>query len=680
MKKKFLAILLGALMLVSMIPAMGMAATETTNLIPNGDFENDFVGSLPTEAWVEKTPASGTITKVSSDGDIVPYSGSSFMKIDRNATNYSSGMTGVYWHIEGLETGKLYKFSFAYNIPNALPDYANNYNGLYVRAAKNTGYAMENRTGDTRCTFYNMEQRRAATDGWATDEVIFLYDGTEAWIWVGLSSRLTACTVYIDALSITEYVDTSFIPNGDFELPFDGNIPYEGWVNNAGTSGTITKVTSDGDIAPYSGNAFVKIDRNATEYTGTLTGMYYPITGLTAGQFYKFSFAYNIPTALPQYADQSNGLYVRAAANKSNAMGAYPEAAQSTFFNMTMERAVTNGWKKIEKVFKYDGKTSYLFFGISSRKTACVAYVDAFKIEALSEDDIPATSQQFFFDFQEYTTEMTVDAKFKQHSSRPVTFAQDPTDPSNICLLGGAHMNAITLFPEAPAAAAVNVDSVYKFSARIYIPSEGNEWITDETPLKLMPRITTDGVMVRTARSFYPADLNKWHTIEVYFNAPTTSTGGYFEAESAFTFYVDDMRLEMINKKAYISPLNGESQSRISKTGAFQYVVCDSGSATKVGPVCVFAPSNVTEGKSALAIAAVYKTEGDVRTLLDIKINELGKTDRSVWTDTGIAANCGVTSSLIFDLSTIEGETDVEYFIWDSATFTALANRAIALN
>ncbi|MBQ7036920.1 MAG: hypothetical protein IJN74_05470 [Clostridia bacterium] len=717
MKKKFLAILLGALMLVSMIPATGMAAAAPINLVPNGDFEDDFVttetGDVPTAAWTNISGTNGTISKVASDGDITPYSGSSFVKIDRNATGYSAGMTGFYWPISGLETGTLYTFSFAYNLPTDLPDYSGQYNGLYVRSASQTGTAMQNKPGSAYATFYNLDSERAATDGWQKEELTFYYDGTTAYLFVGVSSRTTACVAYIDAISIVEATSAAseIIPNGDFEIGFYNGVPSPAWTNKtAEGNGTISRVTQAGDITAYSGEGFMKIDRTASGYSSGVTGVYWPVSGLTVGNYYKFSFAYNIPTALPNYSNQNNGLYVRAAGDTGNSMANYPAASYARFYNMAAERDVTDGWATDEVVFKYDGRTAYIFMGLSSRVTACVAYLDAFKLEPVAFEDVPAQSI-LPSDLDGTFTDAEgvyggTDGKYFFNSRAVVgtnyDIVADPTNASNnvVKIYGFDHAREQFFFPNRVTDGQNAAGDTVKIAFRMYVEVDASK-VEDFSNVILL-KYASDNMdntnkYSRSGWAFNSTNVNRWVDVVIYAQAyrlasdklaldPWTATDDTIKEN----IYIDDVVMETV-VAGEIANFNADARVAINtentdstRTWLVGYIGEKNATLTKTSkfmPVVRFASDTTSANGIAYAIAAVYKVDNGVRTLVDVKIEDLknvAPADAAGVTDLGFTSPDFYIDLGAKDLA--DGTYEAKCFVWNVLGLAPVYEATYTLN
>ena len=451
MKKKFLAILLGALMLVSMIPAMGMAATEAAapvNLIPNGNFENGHYKGLPSADWTAYVANSaagttgilGSSLVVSSatygETTISPATAdsTSFLELRRHnnavdsetgepiigsaANLTSSRVTNIAWRIptDALRTGVTYRFEYYINVPCEMAEgdkvevFFQNGNDSHYNVYRNHNWYAPD----------SYEKPTGKTNGWIKKAFNFQWDGLQTSLKIGITTNQTEAVVYIDELKIYELpVENLIISNGKFEDPFENsasatykrNVPARDWYSffNAGSGGSVetgsaTMVTPSYNdaIQPATPDSLsiLKFERyNATPSSlvkSRATRMYFPINSsiLETGKFYKLEYYVNIPEALP------SGIR----------FGVWLQTESSSFLTSpalnvgTPSLSSTNGWQKKSYTFEYDGGNYYLnvAFNTTADAKTGVAYLDDLTI---TEIPTPATSVVHSENFQNITTD-----------------------------------------------------------------------------------------------------------------------------------------------------------------------------------------------------------------------------------------------------------------------------------
>ena len=166
MKKKILAILIGALMVLTMLPIGGLAAKEVTVTPKAGEYflkaERTLANGELTIATMSFTPDNGVEYKISADGYVPKGTTASFGIILVESANR-----------ESVKLGAGISFS-------------------------------------------------AATNGWETKEVTFTGDGNPYVFRFGFSKASSTGVVFLDNLKLVKVSEpeTNLVPNGDFEAEF----------------------------------------------------------------------------------------------------------------------------------------------------------------------------------------------------------------------------------------------------------------------------------------------------------------------------------------------------------------------------------------------------------------------------------------------------------------------------
>ena len=281
---------------------------------------------------------------------------------------------------------------------------------------------------------------------------------------------------------------------------------------------------------------------------------------------------------------------------------------------------------------------------------------------------------------------------FKTYSSRPVTVASDPEDSSNKVLHAGAHGNAISILPvtigswtPAPLSIAFDAHEICKVTYRLYVPTQ-TAISTGDTFTVGLRYTDASGNMALKRLSFSDSDLNTWHNMEFYTNALLSAPATFYqEFNKAIECYVDDIEVEKVSDRGFVSTMNASRAGGASKPNVWVYGATGeyktSFSKTDVvKPVIGFVPSTTNE--KAFAAVALYKIDGDVKTLVDMKGAGLGKVALADLQQGAAGAEViGITGEeLTLDLSDYDlsgGNYSLFYLVWNRADMTPVLEKTI---
>ncbi len=745
MKKKFLAILLGALLVASMLPVGSMAAETPVNLLPNGDFEDAFIsiakddgsGAVfdgPAAGWtgVLATPYNpGVSYQVTSDNGVTPYSGNSFLKLAREPESFTGGSSRADRYVTltyplanaNLEDGAEYTFEYAVNFTTN------------ANSAKVAAFITNNLEVEYNGTVYAGNTSIASTEGWVKETYTFRYSASNTY-YVQLrinKSGSGAVVAYFDDVKLyknatepvepvdppvepvdppVEPVETqpSLLPNGGFDDAFVSytfaeqgvsfNVPAEGWEGNYNTaynSGLSYQKESDNGVTPYAGTAFLKLTRDMSLYNQSVDSaranrrilLTYPLANanLEDGKAYTLEFSVNYPTS-----DVDNKLSVFITDMKD------PQFENGNVLAGNTSIPFTNGWVTQKYSFVYSSATTYyLHIRINEEvKGNVTAYFDEVRLY----DYVPEETNSLFPEGTDgtFTSAGSFDV-FKMADSRAegthysyVTDAE--TGNKYIKIHKGTGVDTFNLPIAYDETQATSDYGMYKISYKLLIP-EGQELNFNGSTLGLSVRVDSRGTLARGTARFDADMVGKWIDVEVYTSTKAAAADlVYFEKTSTFDYCIDDIEVEFV-EGSFISdlmPKHTKSMSRKGTDNAAVWGVAYSGTrggnfagTDVVMPVMRYVSTE--SAASALAVAAVYKTEGETRTLLDIKAANLaskvraslaaGSSDAFNVTQVGLApADFSIN---LAELDLAAGNYEVEYFLWSYQGLAPIGNSVFTL-
>ncbi|MBQ7036922.1 MAG: hypothetical protein IJN74_05480 [Clostridia bacterium] len=512
----------------------------------------------------------------------------------------------------------------------------------------------------------------------------------------------------------------------------------------AGTLGDASSVTSatfgEETILPVEGSTkFLQINRHngdggdLSNLENRSTGMYIVLddTKLTAGKFYRFEFYLNIPEGALSDGVHANFFFQNGSGSHVGAWRTHNWYVPSgvSYRNMT---AATNGWEKKGFTFMWDGNATQLTVALYGAGAAGTMFVDELKIY---ETNPPALQELMGENFEGTAIASTINSasSFKVRENRgTLSIETDPAGGTNkvmkvaaankecfapIGMAGQSNHKSYSIF---------SVTDTLKLSFKIYVPAQtakaeesNNSYTVDyaiggETgngfalelnyinkPADSTKSASTSG-RARPTLEFDKSYVGKWINVEAYLlgfqkENPTLAMityalteEGALGAGAKFNFYIDDIKLEKINGGGHVSNLNVDKISRtgraVSATVDANWAVMATGtypeSFTKtqtVSPILAYAPASLSD--KGLAMAMVYKVEGDTQTLVDIKFEILGRVALADFSGFSSAAAGVASSALDIDLSTETFEAGstykVEYALWNMAGLAPVAESVI---
>ncbi len=504
--------------------------------------------------------------------------------------------------------------------------------------------------------------------------------------------------------------------------------------SSVGTLGDASSVTSatfgEETILPVEGSTrFMQLNRHNGEggelskLENRSTGMYIVLdnTKMTSGKFYRFEFYVNIPEGALGEGVHANFFFQNGASGHAGVWRAHNWYVPSgvSYKNMT---AATNGWVKKGFTFVWDGKTTQLNVALYGAGAAGTMFVDELK---LYETNPPALQELMGENFEGTAIASTINSitSYKVRDNRgTLSIATDPAGGTNkvmkvvaskkecfapIGMAGESSHKSYSIF---------SVTDTLKLSFKIYVPAQtakaeeskdiytidyaiggetGNGFALELNYINKPTDSTkahTNSGRARPTLVFDKSYVGKWINVEAYLMGfqkenPTLAMltyalteEGALGAGAKFNFYIDDIKLEKINGGGHVSNLNVDKISRASRAVAddkdANWAVMATGtypeSFTKtqtVSPILAYAPASLSD--KGLAMAMVYKVEGDTQTLVDIKFENVGRVALADFSGFSAAAAGISSSALDIDLSTETFEAGstykVEYALWNMA-------------
>ncbi len=515
----------------------------------------------------------------------------------------------------------------------------------------------------------------------------------------------------------------NLIENGEFEDEFSG-APAESWnealYNSvAGTLGTASSVSSAqvGDVkispAVEGSEKFLKLERHngiggdLSKLNNRPTFLYTKLDTsiLQSGKSYRFEYYVNIPQGA-----MGDGIKARIAF-QNGASGHYGVLRDHNWYaagdQSSYAMTGTNGWEKRTFDFIYDGKETQLNIALYGAGAAGTVFVDEMKLYEYEPETILIHKENF--EFQTTEAVHSVQGGYLTRDTRgSLSVSEDPTDGTNKVLkvLPTNVSNPVTSLLKMSAndvTAAITTftaQDTLKVSFRFYMPT--GTYTSGETTkatnvdgfsLGISYKDVTSGSastsgLVEPIISFAGSDANKWIYVEAYIKANCTNAPRLWlrSGQTNVDFYVDDVKVEKINTKAYISAMNIKRYAGVSRlTDAdvdqnWGYIV--SGDYTNtykktdtVRPLIAFTSKELTEKGKALAV--LYRIENGAETVVDIRMEEVGRVAIStltgaVSTDTGISSE-----TLSMDLSAknlTSGDYRIDYMLWSGEGITPLCD------
>ena len=531
--------------------------------------------------------------------------------------------------------------------------------------------------------------------------------------------------------------------SGFTSTPGEGWVPslYNSAVGTTGDASSVTSATfGEETILPVEGSTrFMQINRHNGEggdlskLNDRITGMYIILdsTKLTSGKFYNFEFYVNIPEGALGDGVSANFFFQNGAEGHAGIWRSHNWYVPSgvNYRNMT---AATNGWEKKGFTFVWDGKTTQLTVALYGAGAAGTMFVDELK---LYETNPPALQELMGENFEGSSIASTINSNssFKVRGNRgTLSIETDPAGGTNkvmkvaaankecfapIGMAGESNHKSYSIFSDT---------DTLKLSFKIYVPAQtakaeesSNSYTVDyaiggETgngfglelnyinkPADSTKSASTSG-RARPTLEFDKSYVGKWINVEAYLMGfvkanPTLAMVTYslteegtLGAAAKFNFYIDDIKFEKINGGGHVSNMNVDKIVRtgraVSATTDANWAVMATGtypeSFTKtqtVKPILAYAPASLSD--KGLAMAMVYKVEGNTQTLVDIKFENVGRVALADFSGFG-AATAGISSSALnIDLSTETFEAGstykVEYALWNMAGLAPVAESVI---
>ena len=466
---------------------------------------------------------------------------------------------------------------------------------------------------------------------------------------------------------------SNVIPNGDFEISFNG-APSSEWsvtlhttAAGIGTLGSASSVSSatvgETQIAPAvtESSRFLKLERHngqggdVSKLNDRPTFIYTKIDSsvLTEGKSYRFEYYVNIPSG-------ALGEGVKGRVNFQNgASSHFGNFRDHNWFapdSESMYMTGTNGWEKRIVDFVYDGSEIQLNIGLFGAGAAGTMFIDEMKLYEHTPDRWILQKQTFTHMTTETANTYTNGGYVTRTSRGSVSIEADPVNASNkVMKVHPTNLdNPVASVLKMKAEDAVQDMSTFtpfdtvKVSFRLYVPT------ANYTSGDIVKATNVDGFnfgvlyyddkagstsstssKTQPILAFSGTDANKWLNIELYLKAfciknPILS----FMPRQFFDFYVDDIVVEKINTAAYISNMqvtHYSANTRLTDLNNDQnwaYMVAGNyGSTYKttdvIQPVIAFTSQNATA--NAIAIAKVYKVEDGAETLVDLKVQNVGR-------------------------------------------------------
>lgn len=518
-------------------------------------------------------------------------------------------------------------------------------------------------------------------------------------ILLGAVLLLTMLPVGVMATESTTPV-TNLIVNGTFEDGLTGGVPGENWVKQMQAStlvyGNIEVMESDTigtentkTITPAVADStkFLKLSKIETD-TSRAARIYFPIsttTGFDMSKKYRLEAYINIPEAV------TNVGFHFAPANAADRDGIRLGVGEAF-----MDEA-TEGWTKIYYDFTFDSmptNETEVYLNMKIKGTAAgVVYFDEIKVYEIKDDNSLLTNS-CHYNFGQSVAFMSADP-VRSLEGTHFELANDPADSANYAVrINKAGDRAIPVMAPISLAGGYDMDDIYKIKFRMYVESAA----TPEGDVVILLRNTNYGSTASTkytrASVTVPADkVNQWLDVEVIttgFSAASSNFG--FEKNADYDYYIDDIEAYLLTD-SYISNmniLNSFGALRVGTSGDRIWINAYTGYDNKgfsktdvVKPLMVFAPN--AEGDKGIGVIAVYKNNANVRTLVDIKLEDLSRTDAENLTDSALVPEeyGMIPATFSMDLSTLdltEGNYSVDYLLWDDTTIFPLAkNVSIAV-
>lgn len=368
----------------------------------------------------------------------------------------------------------------------------------------------------------------------------------------------------------------------------------------------------------YSGDYSLKLSAETAASSAETYNYNGGFSGLTAGEEYIFSAMVNIPTALTG-ADGTIQLYVKTSTN------AFGEKIN-----------VTSGWQKTE--LKFTAGTDHTFYIRLRSDTAGTVYIDDIALHSVKELEAEAAAEAAlrFTSVSEYQTTFPMETgdNWSTAASASLTFdsgvKQQGLTSMAVTYPAGS---TVTEYDTSYTSTKPSVEAGKTYEASVWINIPASENNVDSA--RLFIRLP-DGSYLNTWKAVKTTN-GEWKRISYVF---TPTTGGAFK----------NLRVDIKTKGTGTATVYWDNFTLVEKTVQNPVLqVLDSNewdiSTPKAGEAfTVKYDIHKRDEKDGMTdkslIAAIYKTVGGKKQLVEINVGSFGETDTAVSLPmTGIAAS-----------------------------------------